>query len=170
MGLEIVPTPGNVVGLGNLSLGADQRCPGAIGCRGTLPPAVVPFDFQVFLCHPPDPTQLNCNGLAPDKLLSHSMLAPAEAQRWLVSVTRTDPVDDITFTWRNSSLPASFGLWIVDSQGRFGMHSPPRGPSDPPLFYKVFDGFNANTREFLICSQVEGTTPENPCPSILPLP
>ena len=154
--------------MGNLSLGVDQRCPVAIGCRGALPPAVVPFDFQIYMCHPPDPVQPHCNGLAAKDLLSQSRLAPAEAHRWLVSVTRTDPVDEITLTWRNVHLPASLGIWIVDSEGNLSMIFPPRGPDDQPLFYSVFDGSSATEREFLICSQVDGTTPENPCPNSWP--
>ena len=167
--LEIVPTPGNVAGLGNLSLGADQRCPGTIGCRGSLPPAVVPFDFQVYLCHPPDPTQENCNGLAPDELLSHSLLAPAEIQTWVVEVTRTDQVNEITFTWHASSLPDldTFRLRIVDSRGFLDMRNL---PSDPNTLrsYDVFKFFpDHNTQRFLIC-QVTGAAPDIPCPDEWP--
>ncbi len=154
--------------MGNLSLGVDQRCPGAIGCRGTLPPAVVPFDFQIYMCHPLDPTQPNCNGLASKDLLSQSRLAPAEAHRWLVSVTRTDPVDEITLIWHNSHLPDSLRIWIVDSAGKLSMKEPPSDPSGFPLNYNVFDGSSATEREFLICSQVFGIPPANPCPDSWP--
>ena len=169
--LEIVPTPRNVAGLGNLLLGVNQRCPGAIGCRGSLPPAVVPFDFQVYLCHPPDQSQFNCNGLSSDLLLSKSLLAPAEIQTWVVEVTRTGQVNEITFTWHTSNLPDpdAFPLWIVDSEGIINMQNPPSVPTGPPRSYDVFSlSPDATKREFLICSQVTGVAPDIRCPVKLP--
>ena len=102
--LELTPTESvggklrradHLVGLGNLVLGVDERCPDAIGCRASILPFRSTFDFDVYMCHLPA-GQTNCDVLGEGALLSLSLQASAEVLRWLVQVDYTG-LPKITF-------------------------------------------------------------------------
>ena len=91
---------------------------------------------------------------------SQSFLTSAQSMQWVVEVSYPNDLD-IRFEWDRTDVPQDINLWIVDSQGRIDMKSPP--PDIPPFPLSILSGDDA--RAFLICGQTPGA---GICPNTWP--
>ena len=151
--------PANVGGLSNLLLGVSRECATAHHCVGTHPPSLPGVNFiQVYICHPADIQQMNCDGLLPDALLSKSLRSPDEATNWVVEVYYPGPLN-IRFGWDNAKLPENVEVRMVVEGDENGNVESNIDMGIPPGFRfhtLILDGEH-NQKAFRVCSQVRGS-------------
>ena len=121
LNLNLTWEPRDVIGLGSLHVGVDDRCPDSVGCQSAaIDPASRLFAkpnevdaFQVYMCNPPI-NKFNCDD---EVLLSHSFLSPAEVQRWVVELSYPNQLE-VRFSWAKEEVagPSDLDLRIVDSE------------------------------------------------------